>query len=146
MKTRRFIAYNYLKNTRDYTGAYVLYRELLNMNSIHSKTDEAFSKTVARIVVPNVYEWGDPVFWGKEEMLKVDSDFMNAIDGKSKEIRFKNGAFYGYYCYNVYSKSISWLLALKQKADPQSVPIYECAINCFQARMAYFMKFEGCIN
>lgn len=141
--------YYYFQEKLDYTGAYIFFIEICNIDGFHSKLDSAKQKTVSYIVVPNSYEWGffNQGYWTEDNQAKVNKNYITGIlSARSnpylKEIRFKNGTFYGYYCYNIYSKIYSWFLALKPKAHTKALPMYECAEEYIKSRMDFFMKFE----
>ena len=139
------IAYNYFKKNRDYTAAYILYREINDVDSLYSKIDVEYANAISVIVVPSVYEWGffERGFWSKERMDEVDNDYLNTLSVSCKEICFKDALFCGYYCYNVYFKNINWISFARNKAPKKAIPMYECVINHFEAKLTYFLKFES---
>ncbi len=137
--------YYYFQEKLDYTGAYIFDTEVGFMNVIHNKLDSAYGTTVI-LHIPASFNRMN-FRWTETEKAKVNKNYITgSLSARSnpylKEIRFKNGTFYGYYCYNIYSKIYSWLLGLKPKAHPKALPMYECAEKEIKARMDFFMKFE----
>ena len=139
------VGYKYFLDTSDYTGAYLFFCAICSIDDFHHKLDDAYSKTVTGIVVPNCYEWGffEQGFWDDKKKSYVDFDYLKTINTNCKEIRFKNGAFYGYYCYNTFSKCSGWLSNLRYDILEKAKPMYDCAKAYFENRMVYYMKFEN---
>ncbi len=141
------IAYNYFKQISDYNGVYILFNEIYYFDIFFEL--DSFNPRISNDIKQkqNIREHGvcDRLTY-EIAILKTDDAVQTAVAqkiiGTKQKLYMPNGSFYGYYCYNIYNKCLSWInFSLKKfginPAFCQNIVTY------FERAMQYFMRYEG---